>query len=815
MKKLSLIACLACIPFFLFAQTEVAITNAQRIESTIKIDGNLSEIEWQNMSIVDHFLQREPNPGKPCTQKTEIKVLYDNTSIYIAAILHENFPDSILAQLTERDDLGNTDYFGITLDPYQGGVDGVGFITTPVGVQYDTKYLTNGEDSSWDAVWLSKSKITKDGWIVEMKIPFSAIRFPNKEVQEWNVNFVRFIRRNREQVWWNFFDPQGNGLLNQMGKMTGLKNIKSPVRLSATPFVVGYAQNLYDKNNSPKSNWGSSINGGMDIKYGINDAFTLDMTLIPDFGEANSDNQVLNLSPFEVRFDENRQFFTEGVELFNKGNLFYSRRVGGRVFSPFDESSIDENEEIIENPIQSQLLNATKVSGRTRRGTGVGVFNAVAGQSEAIIYNRETDISRSVLTNPLTNYNVFVMDQNLKNNSSISLTNTNVLRSGNAYDANVTAGTFDLNNKKNTYGVSGKLAVSQKYSEGNQELGHNYNASFNKLSGRWRFATGYNVESDTYDINDLGFIFNNNERTNWANVRFNQYEPFGKFNRGGGGVYMRYSRLYAPDLFTSYGGELWVWLATRSFFAFGGNVTFEPFNSKDYFEPRVEEIGTAFYSLPVNYNFESWLSTNYNKQFAIDFNWNYRWFDEDGRFRLNFEVSPRYRVNDRFNFRFTVENLNFMNDVGYVTDFGEENIIFGIRDQTIWNNSLSANYSFTTNMNLNFRLRHYWTNVKYDAFKQLQKDGSLGITDYGAYNDRSFSAFNIDMVYRWRFAPGSDLFFIWKNSIFDFEDTPEFVQTNYFESVEDFLDSPVNNSFSLKMIYYLDYLEVANKLKKG
>ena len=188
----------------------------------------------------------------------------------------------------------------------------------------------------------------------------------------------------------------------------------------------------------------------MDIRYGINDAFTLDMTLIPDFGEAISDNQVLNLGPFEVRFDENRQFFKEGIELFNKGNLFYSRRIGG---APLNYSSlgdmISEGDSILFNPSETQLINATKVSGRNTNGLGIGVFNAVSARSVAEVIGANDEI-REVETNPLTNYNVLVLDQNLKNNSSVSFVNTNVLRFGSEYDANVSAGLINLFTKNST-----------------------------------------------------------------------------------------------------------------------------------------------------------------------------------------------------------------------------------------------------------------------------------------------------------------------------------------------------------------------------
>lgn len=186
----------------------------------------------------------------------------------------------------------------------------------------------------------------------------------------------------------------------------------------------------------------------MDVKYGINQSFTLDMTLVPDFGQVRSDNQVLNLSPFEVKFDENRSFFTEGTELFSKGDLFYSRRVGARPINFYEvQNQLQANEYVVENPSESRLLNATKISGRTAQGLGIGFFNALTNKMEAVVENNLGE-RRFIETQPLSNYNILVFDQTLKNNSSVSFINTNVTREGSAYDANLSAFLFNINDKK-------------------------------------------------------------------------------------------------------------------------------------------------------------------------------------------------------------------------------------------------------------------------------------------------------------------------------------------------------------------------------
>ena len=331
---------------------------------------------------------------------------------------------------------------------YQDGLNGLEFGVTASGVQFDVKYSDNGNDWDWDAVWLSEVSIVEDGWIVEMKIPYSAMRFADAEEQVWHVNFGRTIRRIREQSWWNEMDPAIGTWFGQYGLTKGIKDIKPPTRLFFFPYVSYYFEH-FPQNEDGVSDWSQSFNAGMDVKYGINDAFTLDLTLVPDFGQVISDNQVLNLSPFEIQFDENRQFFTEGTELFGKADIFYSRRIGGTPLMFYDvEDYLNEGDSIIENPSTSQLINAAKISGRNQNGLGIGVFNAVTAETRATVINEESNEQRDILTDPLTNYNVLVFDQNLWTNASVSLINTNVMRRGSFYDANVTGTQFRLPDKK-------------------------------------------------------------------------------------------------------------------------------------------------------------------------------------------------------------------------------------------------------------------------------------------------------------------------------------------------------------------------------
>ncbi|NNE56403.1 MAG: hypothetical protein HKN32_10310, partial [Flavobacteriales bacterium] len=582
---------------------------------------------------------------------------------------------------------------------FQDGINGFEFITTPAGVQFDALISTFGEDSNWNAVWQCETSITDEGWFVEMKIPYSAIRFPSKPEQTWDVNAFRTIRRLREQSFWNFVDPELPGFVQQSGVLHGVSNIQPPPRLFFYPYASAYMQ--VEKTDEGEIATGSSYNGGMDVKFGISDAFTLDMTLIPDFGQVQSDNQVLNLSPFEVRFNERRQFFTEGTELFNKGGLFYSRRIGGRPVN-LDQvaDQLSPEEEIIHQPGTTQLLNASKVSGRNKNGLGIGVFNAISAREFATVRNTETNDTREVEISPLVNYNILVFDQNLKNNSYLTLVNTNVMRDGATYDANVTGVNFNLRNESNSIQVEGGGAYNKKFNwdDPDTDDGFTYNIDVSKVSGNFLFGTGHGVESKHWDKNDLGFLFNPNEFFNYVWASYNIYEPFGRFNNLWSNFNVNYSMLHEPRVFTELNINGNVGLNTRKFNT--ANVFFytEPIEGYDYFGPRVDG---RYFITPEVYDAGMWVSSDYRKRLALDASIGGQTRNYEGWRQFNWRVEPRFRVNDQLMITYVYSKQDRINERGWATHDDElDQIIYAKRDVITHTNVLSTDYIFNNRMGL-------------------------------------------------------------------------------------------------------------------
>lgn len=790
---------------------------AKRTTATFKIDGITDEAAWKDAAAVLDYTEFRPTPFRkedPAV-KTEAYILYSDEGIYIGGYVHERTKDSIASELKGRDGFGNNDYVGVIFDTYKDHINAFEYFVTPLGEQWDAKMAPNpngnDEDFSWNAVWQSGTVIHNDGWSFEMFIPFSAIRFGKGNIQDWGMNITRRRRKTEQQVTWNPIDPNVNGFLTQEGYFKGLENIKPPLRLQFSPYFSVYA-NHYPLNQAGQKNWTSKLNGGMDVKYGISPAFTLDMTLIPDFGQVQSDNQVLNLTPFEVQYNENRSFFKEGAELFGKGGLFYSRRIGGSPIHAYD-LSLGSNQSVLKNPSESKLINATKISGRTQSGLGIGILNAVTDPQYATIENTDTKEQFKMLTDPLTNYNVLVLDQTLKHNSSVSLVNTNVWRSGKDYDANVTAALFDLNDKKNTWNLGGKLANSNLIgagSNGKTISGYSGNLYFGKTSGRLNFNLYQEFADTRYTHNDLGYFTNNNyiSRSLWVGYKWTK--PHGIYNTLRINFNFFNSSLFTPigDINTKHqvtnfnvnsnmqSKKLW----------FAGIFANVNFKENDFYEPR---NAGWYFKRGASFVADAWFESNNNKKYSF-------YTEIANRRTINFykgnffdiNLQQNYRVNKKLSFTYFIGYYPRFNNIGYATTDGA-NIVFGNRDRNTVENIVSSKYNFTNKQGLTFRMRHYWSKVEYKRYFTLQKDGGLADnTSYSGNADYNINFFNIDMVYTWQFAPGSFLNVVWKNAVYY---NNEDVKTGYFKNLKNTVDADQNNNISLKVIYFLDYLQLKKK----
>ena len=804
---------LICVPLllvctFLFSQEKSL--QATKVAQIPKIDGHLTDPSWVNVPFATDFVQNFPANGQAASQKTTIKVFYDNTAIYVGAYLYDD-PALIRKQITARDaeQLKDVDYFAVFFDTYNDNQNGFQFVVTSANVQSDAKLGPAfgggfGEygDKTWDAVWESKVQMQKDGWTVEMKIPYISLRFAKKDLQDWGIQFLRLIRRTNESCFWNPFKPEVNGFVNQFGNYTGLKDLQPPLRLSFSPYVsTGYRS-------SPLSNSYSNTwlrNGGMDVKYGLNESFTLDATLIPDFGQVVSDNVINNLTPYEVKFQENRQFFTEGTEIFNKAGLFYSRRVGS---TPAGYNGVrnfissNPNWGIVKNPSTTQLYNATKFSGRNKNKLGIGIFNAIAAPIDAKINNVVSGKDSTIRTSPLTNYNILVIDQALKGRSSITLTNTNVMRNGNSRDANVTALDLALYNKTNTNAFNGTARYSKIWGT-NPYDGFNTTLKYGKVSGSWRYSLQNVVISKKYDPNDLGILNSPNLITYGASISYNQYKPTDKFIQYNYSLDQKLTYLYKPYAYSKYvitGSAFWVF---KNFWDVSFRTQLTPFPLHDYFELRTDG---RYLKYPLNFISGLSGSTDSRKKLFVRFGGSLARSPKFDNTYAEQTIGFRYRFSNKFTLDLQMEGRNETNNLGYAfTRETNGEPIVGFRDVKESSNVLSGIYNFTHRLNLTLRARHYWNEVKYLSFHNVTASGDLTNRPFiNNWND-NVNIFNIDAFLTWDFRLGSRLIVGYKNWLGEEEYIPYASSNSYFNNLGKIFDLRHGNELTVRFVYFLDY----------
>lgn len=777
---------------------------ALKISLPPKIDGILDEALWKNAATAKDFIQDEPNSGFHASQKTEVKIAYTDNAIYVAAMMYDTHPDSILHELGGRDQVDelNADAFGIGFDTYNKQADAYIFFVSASGVQSDFRW----EDETYDAVWESATHIGKDGWSVEIKIPYSALRFPDNEIQNWRVQMERRIRRLRETSRWNHIPKNVPVELQYFGNLLGLSNLKSPLRLSLTPYLSTFLNSTPTTNSAGGTDrvTTTSYSGGADLKWGLDERFTLDMTLLPDFSQVQSDKKVKNLSYFETTYEENRPFFKEGTEFFNKNALFYSRRIGRIPMGFYSvNDSLSNGEILVENPQQAKLLNAVKLTGRTSDGFGVGLLNAVTSNTYAVAKDT-LGVERSILTEPFANYNVFTINKQFKSNAKAYIINTNVGHND-GRTSNVTGSAVSVYNKSKTIQLDASGVLSNNHSRiTKNQTGYLYFFGLNKVGGTYWYGISHEALSNNFNATDLGYFRLVNATKTDLYLNYNKYESGKKIISKQGELNLNLANNFLTHKPTeiNLNASFFTLFRSRLGLHYSGGIL--PFETYDYYEPRV--AGRYFIKEPLYYlNLGG--SSDYRKKLALDFYLAYGSYLT--RKAIEYTISPdlRYRISDRLTIRYKLSYNPTGNNQGRVEVDSLGQIIFGSRKLLTLSNSLSLKYIFSPIMSFSLNTRYYWSTGHYLEYYTLNNDGRLEPNaTYKNNNDFSYDAFNIDAFYTWWFAPGSTLSIVYKNAL----ERDEIVSAipTLSDDFNTVLTAPKSHNISLKFIYYLDYQDL-------
>lgn len=398
----------------------VTLDSTREIED-IEIDGIADEADWADARVFTGFTQREPVEGGPAEHDTEVRVLFGEDAIWVAARMYDAQPELIDRRLTRRDDRGSYDQVSIHLDPNLDGLTGYSFRVSAANVQGDTYFYNDQEmDQAWDAVWSSAVTIDDEGWTAEMRIPLSQIRYEaSDDPQTWGINVHRLRIASNERSYYSLVSQTRRGIVSQMGRMEQVRVARPSRRFEVLPYAVSSLENGPAVTGDPffdGSATGQRI--GVDLSYGLGAAFTLDATINPDFGQVEADPAVINLSAFEDFFPEQRPFFVEDARVFDFGlsggrnSLFYSRRIGraphGRAPSDAVFSDVPDN---------ATILGAAKLAGRTSQGLSVGAMAAVT--SNEFGDGQFADGSQSdFLVEPRTTFGIVSVGQDFNEGAS-------------------------------------------------------------------------------------------------------------------------------------------------------------------------------------------------------------------------------------------------------------------------------------------------------------------------------------------------------------------------------------------------------------
>ncbi len=472
--------CLVIMPLFGFSQGNPKKNyTAIQVDEAPVIDGLLKDSVWEKGVWIDNFTQHEPFNGKDATQRTEFKVLFDKDNLYVAIKAFDTSPDSIVRRLTRRDD-PDGDFVGIALDSYHDLRTAFMFAVTAGGVKFDQMLTEDGEneDSSWDPNWWVKVDFNDQGWVAEMKIPFSQLRFENKSDGVWGMEVFRQTYRHNELDFWQHISKDAPGLVHLFGELNGLESIKPQKIFDITPYALAKAERFEAEVGNPFADGSnSSINGGVDAKIGVTNNLTMDLTINPDFGQVEADPSQVNLTAYETFFQEKRPFFIEGANITTFGigigdggvgndNLFYSRRIGRR---PKLHPNLNDNE-FASVPVFTPILGAAKLTGKTSNGLSIGIIESVAGEGRAEIDDNGT--RRYETVEPLTNYFLGRVQKDFNNGNTIV---GGMITSTNRWLDETTEDHFH----KNAY--TGGVDFTQYYKDKSWMI--NVNAAFSQVSG--------------------------------------------------------------------------------------------------------------------------------------------------------------------------------------------------------------------------------------------------------------------------------------------------------------------------------------------
>lgn len=752
--------------------------NAIKLNSSIDFDGILTDAIW-NKSPSNSFTQRDPDEGEPATEQTNVWVAYDDSYIYVGAKLYDSKPDEIDASLARRDSWHDSDWFTFYIDPYLDRKTGYYFSVNAGGsIRDGVFYNDSWNTDSWDGVWEAKTSVENDGWSLEMRIPFSQLRFNQAADMTWGVNFRRQVKRNNENSYFVMVPKEESGFVSHFATLEGITGVEPKQRLEILPYVVQKAQYLVHDDNDPFYNGNRyKTSFGADIKVGIGTNLNLDLTVNPDFGQVEVDPAVLNLSAFETFYSEKRPFFIEGDNIFSFGiggansnwgfnfgnpDLFYTRRIGRSPQGPLP------NNDYANYPTETSILGAGKLTGKIDESWSIGAISAVTERTFAEYTYQGKEHEAEV--EPLTHYGVFRTQKEINEgkqglgmmftsvNRDLRTTGLKERLSDQAYTFGVDGWTYL--DEDETYALTGYVIGSytsgtKEYMTRLQKQPYRYlqrpDATFmtldtnrtslsgvysrlmlNKQKGNFYINSALGLVSPGFENNDLGF--------QWMADRINGHTVLGY-------------RWYEPD---SLFRQKWVYVSHARTYDFDGNISqnifwgrvggqfnnYWEFGLVAYYTPEIYSKsltrGGPLMKIPNNYYLEYWAYTDSRKDVILSTGGYYN-VDGLGSNYYSTWAELEWKPNSQVTFRFGPEYSKALEKIQWVTNIEDQaavdtygsRYIFSNLDRDLLSANIRLNWTFTPTLSLQLYLQPLFAVGAYTNFKEAARPSSLDYNDYG------------------------------------------------------------------------------------
>lgn len=746
-----------------------------QVDQAPDIDGSVDEAVWKQYFTTLDLIQIDPNEGEPATQKTEAAVLVKGKNLYVGALLYDTDPSKIVARLARRDQNVRADAFQITLDSQHDHLTATRFRVTAGGARFDSQIFSRGgEDASWDPVWESEVERTQQGWSLEMRIPLSQLSF-SEGADTWGVQMRRIILRNREEAVLAFTPETQHRGISQYGHLEQFASVQSPARLEVSPYVSLEAEDGSTTPSAPGANTDTDFTprAGGDVAYHLTSGLTLEATFNPDFGQAEVDAAKVNLSAFEESFPEKRQFFIQGADAFQFGelrsfgttdfpDLYNSRRIGAQA----RHRTI--NQRVVNPPSEATIPAAIKLTGRTSNGWSLGFLNAVTLEEKAPTLTEAGPIEEQPVT-PLTNHLVFRPEKEFNEGStSIGLLGTAVHRDlstpllERSLHDQAYVGGLDLHHAwgNREWVIDGDVAVS--HVRGSPEAilstqtssvrffqrpdaesfevdptresltGHAFELSGARQTGDWRGSLTYQETSPEFEANDLGFQQRADNRSITGTLKWRETKP---------NAVLRQIEVLGLS------GNKWNFDGDHIEQVWGGLVygqfaNWWPFSVQGLIRPETADPtltrGGPLARSPASRTFVGDLNTDPRKNFNVGVNAVYQEDDAGAQTvqlgpRFTFQPDPSLSVELSPTYTDRQEVAQFVRNVADPTathTFGTRHL-FGDLDQEVLSLDTRVDWTFTSDLSAQLFVQPFVTTSQFSRFKEFTAPNTFAFDVYG------------------------------------------------------------------------------------